>query len=413
MKRELSKIKLSKKGMLTIVAGVVLVMTLVIAVVFLKSNHSIIEYEELTAEQKNQAPAITKIEASQNQIVVNWDKAENSDKYIIYRKESQSEFEEIATVDESETSYSDENTNTNVEYTYKVVSKNGSKLYASSPIHVVSEKIDTPQFTSLERAPQNYEKDSINLSWKSEKDAVYHVLRKSDEADYTIIDKVTAKEKNYTYKDKNIDANKDYTYSIRRVKENSDIVSCLSDYDKNGIVSIGQKPNVSVDFTNLRAKITWDKLDGYDHYEIFRKTSSQEKYKKIKTIELKEKTGTYEDVYHDSFKTDKEKSILAAQYFMDASVNGLVYTVRGYSEKDNQKIYSSYLIDGDFHLEAPAIVKFEKMNDSKGVIEWSTIKNAHKYYIYGGNYDEQGKFHWENCQKSRQRQQIDKVQQLQ
>lgn len=159
------------------------------------------------------------------------------------------------------------------------------------------------------------------------------------------------------------------------------------------------KPTVKVDFTNLHALITWNKLPEYNQYEIMRKLSINAEYKVIADININEnlEEGSkceYKDVYFDSFTTNEEKKLLAAKNFLDPSTNGVIYTVRGYKFVDNKKIYSDYYFGGDFHLETPSIISVEKNKSNQIIIEWGTVKNAQKYYLYSGYKDNDNKMHW-------------------
>lgn len=152
---------------------------------------------------------------------------------------------------------------------------------------------------------------------------------------------------------------------------------------------------IDVDFTNLHALIKWNKIEGYDKYEVVRKISANDDFKIIADITADDKTEIeYKDVYYDSFQTDKEKKVLAAKYFLDPSVNGVIYSVKPYKLDKGEKIYSTYPSEEQFHLETPAIVSATKETLDEYTIEWGTVKNANKYYIYSGYKDEKNKLHW-------------------
>lgn len=393
---------MTKKGLITliilglVVVGGILVVPKIIGII--NGNDNIIEYNEIDSSQKDDVPEIEKIETSSKRVTIKWSLIKDATEYSIFRKSDGNDFEKVATLKQNESTYTDKKVELNKEYTYKVVAEVSSKSYACAPQTVTLKKIEAPQLTSIKRVPQSQTKEYVNITWQSQKGASYYILRKEKNSSYSILDKVEANSSQTTYKDDKIDMNKDYLYSVRCVKLQSEKVTELGNYDSTGLLATHQKPIVKVDFTNLHANITWNKIDGFDVYDIYRKNGLDDKYTKIKTVKADGKNCQYKDVYHDSFPA-KDQDILAAKYFMDASVNGLVYTVRGHQTIGNKNIYSSYYLDGDFHLEAPSIVDVKKINDKKATIEWSTIKNAQKYYIYSGYNDIQGKRHWDRVEE--------------
>lgn len=153
------------------------------------------------------------------------------------------------------------------------------------------------------------------------------------------------------------------------------------------------KTNVSVDFTNLHALVSWDEVKGADGYDVLRKFGKNGTYVEIGNVKAEDKVLEYKDVYRDSF-TGERKENLTAGYFVDASNNDIFYTVRPYKLNGSVKTLGEYYSDGDFHLEAPCIVDVKKINNQEFSIEWSTVKNAEQYDIYIGC-DIDGKREWE------------------
>ena len=109
----------------------------------------------------------------------------------------------------------------------------------------------------------------------------------------------------------------------------------------------------------------------------------------------------YVDVYNKSLKTENEKKILGAGYFVDPSINDLVYTVRAYKNTNDKESFSNYSKDGVFNICAPSIVNVENTKDNSTKVEWGTVKNANQYYVYSGYDDAQGERHWEKLKNCR------------
>ena len=234
---------------------------------------------------------------------------------------------------------------------------------------------DAPQLIKL----QYYPKDNdfyAKFCWVSESGSVYEVLKK-DIGDFEVIATLTANSDEMAYFDKIAD-NCSYSYSVREIKQvNNETVHGL--YDVDGLRLIGC-PEVSVDFQNLRADVTWSKIDNVTKYRIFRKMGRDGEFKCIAVVDANE--THYEDYYYKS--ANELSSILNSKTFADPSFNNLFYTVRACEiEKvsGKEKIsYGLYLKDGDFNLESPSIVSLES-----NVLKWGKVPNADGYYILKRN----------------------------
>ena len=117
----------------------------------------------------------------------------------------------------------------------------------------------------------------IKLSWKesivAEKYQVYRATSKSGE-----YERIATTEKT-SYTDKTAKAGKKYYYKVRALDEDgkkssfSSVVSCLCDL---------AQPEVSITRKDGNPKLTWEKVDGAAKYYIYRATSKNGEYKKIK-----------------------------------------------------------------------------------------------------------------------------------
>jgi hypothetical protein len=210
------------------------------------------------------------------------------------------------------------------------------------------------------------------LTWLSKPGTSYQVLKKST-GDYDVIATVQADSDSAVYHDKVGDGVL-YTYSVRELIVNNN-EHLIGPHDNDGLKMI-TSPNVEVDFQNLKAHITWNKISDATKYRVFRKMDWDGEYKCIAVVDAKE--TSYTDWYYKS--ADELASILNSETFCEQSFNNLHYTVRAcnIAEVDDvQKIsYGLYLKDGDFNLESPTIVSLRD-----NVICWGEIPNAQGYYI--------------------------------
>lgn len=374
-----------KKGLFIIAC----ILVFVIGVIFLINKNT-----------SNKSLQITQITAINNTVTLEWEKNGYFTKYNIYRKTDNQDYEKIKTI--SNNTYTDTDLNFDSRYTYKIEIKSISNSICSDPKEVTIIKMAVPELVSVDRYSLD-SKEYAKIEWKSDTDKTYDVLRKKDNEDYEVISNFKSTSNQSTYTDKNIEADCQYTYSIRESIKKNEMIYNYSEYDQEGITAISIKPEVSVDFTNLHALISWDNIDSTNTYKVYRKIGLNGQYKEIATIDSSnEKSMSYKDIYQKSFTDEEEKKLLCAGYFVDASTNSLVYTVRGYKNENGKESFGNYLQDGDFHLEAPSIVSVTKNDSATATIEWCTVQNAKEYYLYSGYNDESGNRHWKKVGEVKQ-----------
>jgi len=342
----------------------------------------------------DEVPVISKVISTSSSIELDWTKSQDSTCYAVYRKTEKGDFEKIADIDKEQTHYTDKDVQANKRYIYKIANITTAKTYYSQEEKSSVENIAAPTLLSISYYSKN-NKNNVKITWESENDAVYSIMKKDKNGKYQVIGEQTATSETCSFYDKSVKENSDYSYTVRQIKKLSKVSYICGNYDKEGLTTLSKKAKVTVDATNLRAAISWDKIDNIDGYIILRKNKLDGNYKKIATVGSN--VTTYTDVYKDTFTTKKEKKLLSAKTFLDASNSGIIYSVRGYKIKDNKISYSNYYEDGDFHLEAPAIVGVDKNSSGQVTIEWGTVNNAQKYYLYSGYKDNEGKMHWEKA----------------
>lgn len=259
-----------------------------------------------------------------------------------------------------------------------ITTKNSNyKVSKSSKIIVkktvpTSTKIVPTSLKSVQYYPYHDEDYFAKLTWYSKNGATYQILKKTT-GGYDVIAAVKADSDTGIFYD-NVSDGKICTYTVRELIHNAN-GNLVGPYDKGGLRLI-DSPNVDVDFQNLKAKITWEKIPDATKYRIFRKMGLDGEYKLIAIVDAKK--TSYTDYYYKSI--DELSSIMSSKTFIDSSFNSLVYTVRAcniQTVNDIEKIsYGLYLKDGDFNLESPTIVY---LKDNK--ITWGKVPNAQGYMI--------------------------------
>ena len=257
------------------------------------------------------------------------------------------------------------------------------KLSKSSKVTVaktvVSDAIQTTVLKNITYYPTANGKTQAKLGWSSKAGSEYQVLRKTT-GSYGLLSTVKANSAFTTYYD-DVDNGTTYTYSVREIMvKNSDKV--LGPFDKEGLKLL-KSPKVTADFTNMKASIKWNKVEGATKYIIFRKVGRDGTFKSIASVKSSELS--YTDFYYksaDKFGTE----LINSKTFIDPSFNNLFYTVRAAAVKTVYDVtktsYGLYPIDGDFHLEAPSIVS---LNATTKKITWGKVPNADGYLILKRN----------------------------
>lgn len=262
---------------------------------------------------------------------------------------------------------------------HKVTIKNGSKNYKiskSSKIvvnkkSIFSSKIGTTKLISVKFYPKANGDYYAKLVFDSKKNTKYQILRKST-GSYKVLSTVKANSDQTAFFDK---IGKDilYTYSVRKIIEYKTKI-LYGSHDAEGLKLL-DSPDVKVDFQNLKAEIQWSNVSDATKYLIFRKVGRSGEFKCIASVDAN--VSNYTDVYS---KSGKDLSIVSSRTFVDPSFNSLFYTVRACNIKDvdnvTKKSHGLYLIDGDFHLEAPSVVSLQN-----GIITWGKVPNAEGYLI--------------------------------
>lgn len=342
------------------------------------------------ASKNAKAPTITKVITTDRYVKLSWKNGtqKRTSSHYIYRKTGRGSYKRIAKVGKKTKSYVDRDITAGKSYYYKVSNKCSFGNYKSDRCKVTPMKIAAPKLNYVKRYSKN-NKEYAKLSWQSKSGKQYYVYRKTSGSKWKKIATVKSAGKYSYYTDKNLRVGTNYIYTCKEVRKVNKILYRYGNYEK-GISTIKGKPSVSVDCQNLKATVTWDGVSGANKYKIYRKIGNNGSYRLIG-----ETSGTsYTDIYKLSAVKADEKKWLCANTFVDPSINPFVYTVRAVNVSSGEESYSDYLKDGDFHIETPSIVSVKIDSGNKATYEWSTLKNAKEYYLYTGDYDAQGVFHW-------------------
>lgn len=255
-------------------------------------------------------------------IKVTWNKNSNVAGYQIYKSTSKNgTYKKIATIyNNSTTSYQDNDVKSGKTYYYKI------KTYK-----IVNNEEFTSQYSSIktklfmkkvELTVKSYN-DQAKLTWKKIENADgYQIYRStSKNGTYTKIKTITGK-KTFKYYDKNIKTNKKYYYKVRVYTYINDEKSYGSYSSVKEKAELAKTTITSAKYSSSKNTIKWSKVSGVTGYKIYRSTSKNGTYTKIKTIK-NNKTFSY---------TDKSLSLGKVYY----------YKIRAYKVKNGKETHGQY-----------------------------------------------------------------------
>ena len=266
-----------------------------------------------------EAPNDIKAEIVSNGIKLTWNIVNGADKYEIYRNYLDTgNFDKIMTVETN--SFIDTTATAVTRYFYRIkaVKENGVASEFSEIIFMPCVNISNPSIKSYN--------DKAILKWERNKYVDGYAIYRSTskEGTYEEIKKIN-NNSTTSYTDKSIKAKTVYYYKIKAYKkyENKDYFSADSKIvEKTKFAQVIIKSS-SVNNTKKTITLKWKKVSGITGYQIYRATSKNGSYKKIKTIK-KKSTTSY---------TDKKDIGIGKLYY---------YKIRAYKNNGDKKEYGQF-----------------------------------------------------------------------
>lgn len=260
-------------------------------------------------------------------IKVSWTKVAGASGYVIYRStKSGSGFKAIKTITSgSTTSYSNTKLTLGKMYYYKVRpyrTVDGSRVYgAYSKVDGQKVQPATPVISSVKRSSYN----SLTVRWEKVSGVSGYRVYRSTSANgkYKRIATVKGSSK-VSYKDKKKTCGKTYYYKVKAYKTSKG----KRHYGYSSSAKSGRTTPAAISFTSKTmswyssVELKWKKSAGATGYDIYRSTSSESGFTRIKTI--------------TSGKTTK---------FTDKGLDGAIkyyYKIRPFKTIGGTKVYGSY-----------------------------------------------------------------------
>ena len=294
----------------------------------------------------NPKPLSTKL--LENAIVFNWSAVAGAEEYTVLRKASdEGVWRTIAEVEDDVTTYTDENVESGVTYTYSVKSGNGygdSGFYATgvSQMYLKSATITTISNVN----------NSVRIMWGAVAGAEhYAVYRQETGSEKWVLLEKTASSR-FFYEDSTVESNKRYNYCV--ATENGAVSSVVGSQNKY------HKFLGAPVFTESRnaengVKLSWKNVAGAVNYELYRKNSANDEWTLLATV----KGNSYID-------ESIEKG------------NTCFYALKTVGSDTKSSMNSAVSVS---RVTPPKSIDF-KNTDSGIVVSWESVSEAKGYAIY-------------------------------
>lgn len=304
------------------------------------------------------APEITATNNSDTgKIVLSWKSVSGADGYKVYRATSKNGDYSLKATVTSGTTWTDKKAIAGNRYYYKVKAIDDNSSCNSAYSNIVNRLCDCAKpEVKVSGSSTSY----IKISWESvsgaEKYAVYRATSKNGSYSKLCTTESTSK------KDTTVKVGKTYYYKVKALADDSSANSVYSDVvsAKAAIKAPTMKTTASV--TSSTIEISWEKVSGANGYYVYRRASTSDSWKKVKTITSGSTT---------SFK-DTDRS---GRYY---------YCVEAYKTISGTK-YSSLKSDPIRvrTLSKPSNVTVVANNDDmSNTISWKKVSGATDYQVY-------------------------------
>ena len=292
-------------------------------------------------------------EITTSSVNLSWDSIPGINKYEIYRSKTENgTYSKVAISDNN--SYTDSNLKSGETYYYKIKCVDGEFSNVLTVNTICSEpkaKVSASQ------------SKTIKVSWNKVYGANGYELYRSTSKDgkYSKVKTITDG-KTLSFDDTKLETGRTYYYKVRAYKTINN-KKVYSDY--SSVVSTTlklSKPSVTLSSAYRKICVKWKKVNDASGYEVYRASSKNGKYSKVKTI-TDGKTLSFDDTKLETGRT----------YY---------YKVRAYKTINNKKVYSDYssVVSTTLKLSKPSVTLSSAYR--KICVKWKKVNDASGYEVY-------------------------------
>ena len=229
------------------------------------------------------------LKRSYNRVRVYWSKVTGADGYQIYRSTSKnSGYSKIATVSAGkERKYTDKGRIHNKKYYYKIRAYrkvNGKNVYGDySPVSSITVRVSTPSIKNIYKTNSS----SLTIKWTQIDGATGYRVYRATSKNGTYKRIATLKgNKTLSYKDTGRVCGRTYYYKIKayRTVDGTIYNGSASEIKSCATRPVKVKWSDFITYEATKVMLEWNKAKGAEGYQIYRATSKNGTYKRVKTI---------------------------------------------------------------------------------------------------------------------------------
>ena len=239
------------------------------------------------------APTLKKASVYDGYVKVYWEKTKTADKYRIYRKTAETEWEYLDTVSKNVSSFKDKTVKNGEKFTYTVRAIDGKQHSGYDRKGVIAKYVSTPEKVTL----KNYYSDSIRVKWNKVSGAKEYLVYRKDtkNKDWIKLDEVTSTQ----FRDYETVNGRTYTYAVRAIGENGGKSAYLKDIK---ITALKSPSEVKLNSAPNGVKISWTKMTSGTGYRVYKKLKGDSDWDLVAKI-TSNSTTSYTDTKVKNGKT--------------------------------------------------------------------------------------------------------------
>ncbi len=260
------------------------------------------------------APKLVETKVNNGSVTVYWESTKAADKYRVYRKTSDTDWEYIGSAGKKSTAFKDKDVKNGGKFTYTVRAIDGEEHSGFDGKGVTARYVTTPKNVTL----KNYS-DYISIKWDKVSGAKEYVVYRKDTKNKDWV-KLTNTTSPY-YRDFNVVNGRAYTYLVKAVGENGG----RSAYEKNIKITALKAPSkVNLNSATKGVKISWTKMTSGTGYRVYRKLKASADWTLIAKID-----GNSTTTYTDTNVKNGKKYIYTVRQVKGSTLGS--YNPEGYS----------------------------------------------------------------------------------
>ena len=219
------------------------------------------------------APAVMKKPSVSNAgISLKWNSVNGAEVYVVYRKADGGKNKRLGKT--SELSFSDSTAEKGVIYTYSVKSAKGKNVSTAATVKVG--KLTSPELVSLKKTA-----DGLTLKWKKNEAAKEYLVYRKDYGGNKWKKIGKTESSRLSFEDKTAKDGQRYSYFVK-AKAGDSVSLYEGEFLSGTCLKAPEEFRLKAD--GKKMKLSWDKKEGADKYQIYKKTGDG-KWKKLKETE--------------------------------------------------------------------------------------------------------------------------------